>query len=173
MKSIITLILICLTTLTKSQSPLLTELEVNKLYIQFYKKLRGLEPKPRTELDSLTLIQQKHFLTLDSISQINHENPQPKFKTFDNRVNYYYLYINESYFSEVLSSIYRSNQKYGTEQELAKTLFKLLLESPSHKKILQNREIKSFNFKLTKLKSGAWNLIGVFSSDETFFPKER
>ena len=79
MKSIITLILICLTTLTKSQSPLLTELEVNKLYIQFYKKLRGLEPKPRTELDSLTLIQQKHFLTLDSISQINHENPQPKF----------------------------------------------------------------------------------------------
>ena len=172
MKLIITLILIILTTITKSQSPLLTELEVNKLYIEFYKKLRGTKPKPRWELDSLTLIQQKHFLTLDSISQINHENTIPKFKTLDDRVNYYYLYTNNSYFAEVISTIYRSNQKYGTEQELAKTLFKLLLESPSHKKILQKREIKSFNFKVTKLGFGAWNLIGVFSSDETFFLKQ-
>lgn len=148
----------------------LVENKVCELY-KTYSKKRGINPIVRTELDSLSFCQVRHLSSLDSISQVSHKTNLEGLETFDQRVIHFYEYTNGSHFAEVLSAFYRSNNNYGSEDEMAKKLFELLLSSPPHKKILDKRINKSFTFRVCRIKNGGFVLIGVFSGDDSFYMK--
>jgi hypothetical protein len=161
-------ILIMITNICVGQDIKLVGNKVCELYDVYSKKMH-IKANFRTELDSLSFCQLRYIITLDNISHISHETNLEGLQTFNQRVINYYEYTNGSHFAEVLSAIKKSNGKYGSEDDLAKTLFDLLLKSPPHKKILDKRINKSYSFKVTKVKDGGFVLIGVFSGDETFF----
>ena len=145
------------------------ELEVCNLYSNYCVK-RKVKAVVRTELDSLAYSQLNYISTLDSIQQVSHTNNIVGLETFNQRVRHFYNYTNQqNHYAEVLSSWYTKSENYGTEKEIAKKLFDILLSSPPHKKILDKRTNKSFSFKLTKVKNGGYVLIGVFSGNSDFF----
>ena len=161
-------IFILITNICVGQEIKLIESKVCDLYSNYCKK-RNIKAVVRTELDSLSNCQSRYIITLDNVSQISHETNLEGLQTFHQRVINYYEYTNGSHYAEVLSAIKKSNGEYGTEDDLAKILFDLLLKSPPHKKILDKRINKSYSFKVTKVKDGGFVLIGVFSGDEIFF----
>jgi len=146
----------------------LIELEVCNLYSNYCKK-RNVKAVVRTELDTLAQSHLNYLSTLDSIQQVSHTSTIEGLETFNQRIINLYNYTNQSSFAEVLSSWYSGSGKYGTEKDIAEKLFNLLLSSPPHKKILDERTNKSFSFKVSNVKNGGYVLIGVFSGDDFFY----
>ena len=162
------LILLFISSACIGQDIKLIENKVCDLY-KTYSKKRGINALVRTELNSLSNCQSRYISTLDSINQVSHETNIEGLQTFHQRVVNFYEHTNGSHFAEVLSAIKKGNGEYGTEDDLAKILFDLLLKSPPHKKILDTRTNKSYSFKVTRVKDGGFVLIGIFSGDESFF----
>lgn len=164
------LILLFLSSTCVGQDLKLIEMEVCNLYSNYCKK-RGVKAIERVELGTLAQSHLNYLSTLDSIQQVSHTSNIEGLETFDQRIRQSYYYTNQSNFSEVLSSWYLSSKKYGNEKDIANELFNLLLSSPPHKKILNERTNKSFCFKVTNVKNGGFVLIGVFSGDDSFYMK--
>ena len=168
MKTILSFIFIFFVGVSFSQDVKLIELEVNKLYEQYSKK-RNHVIKTRLELDTLAFCQLRYLETLTDVNDITHQNPDPKFKTFNMRVNNYFINLMGEYFAEVISGSWRGNGNYIDEKNVAQVLFNNLLTSPPHKKILDSRKFINYTFKSSRLENGSFVLIGVFSSNEIFF----
>jgi len=164
------LILLFLSSTCIGQDLKLIEMEVCNLYSNYCKK-RGVKAIERFELGTLAQSHLNYLSTLDSIQQVSHTSNIEGLETFDQRIRQSYYYTNQSNFSEVLSSWYFRSRKYGNEKDIANKLFNLLLSSPPHKKILNERTNKSFCFKVTNVKNGGFVLIGVFSGDDSFYMK--
>jgi hypothetical protein len=168
MKTLLSFIFIFFVGVSFSQDVKLIELEVNKLYEQYSKK-RNHVIKTRLELDTLAFCQLRFLETLTDVNDITHQNPDPKFKTFNMRVNNYFINLMGEYFAEVISGSYKGSGNYIDEKSVAKVLFNALLGSPAHKKILDSRKFINYTFKSSRLENGSFILIGVFSSNEIFF----
>jgi hypothetical protein len=164
-------ILIIINNICVGQDPKSIEKKVCELY-NTYSKKKYIKANVRGELDSLSLCQLKYLSSLDSVMQLSHTNNFDGLQTFDKRVQHYYINVSQSHFAEDLSGFYKGDGNYGSEDKIANKLFDTLLGSPPHKKILDKRINKSYSFKVTRSKDGAWILIGVFSGDEIFFFRE-
>jgi hypothetical protein len=172
MKTIFFIVFSLIVSSVFSQDTKLIEYEVYKLYDQYSKKRKHII-KPRTELDSLAFCQLRYLKTLDRVNSITHENPDPKLKTFSMRVNNYFINTMDERFSEVISGYWIGSGKYIDEKNVSRILFQSLLESPPHKKILDNRRFVNCSFKVCRIDNGGFILIGVFSTNEVFFFREK
>ena len=167
MKNIL-LIIFMIPTLCFSQDIKLIESRVCELYKNYTKK-KNINIELRTELDSLAFCQLRYLSLLENITQMSHKNNKEGYVTFDERVRNYYLYTSQSHFAEVLSAVNRTNKEYGDENKIAEDLFELLLSSPPHKKILDQKINKSYTFRVSKVQNGGFILIGILSGDDFFY----
>jgi hypothetical protein len=172
MKTVLSLVLSLIVSSVFSQDIKLIETEVYKLYDQYTQNRKHII-KPRTELDSLAFCQLMYLETLECVNSITHQNPDSKLKTFSMRVDNYFINTMGEKFSEVISGYWTGNGKYIDEKNVCQILFQGLLKSPPHKKILDDRRFINCSFRVCRINNGGFILIGVFSTNEVFFFREK
>ncbi len=135
----------------------LVQEEFNKLFLNYQDSVFHVKKEYGAFLDSLNLCQLKYLTNLDS-NYISHEQKNVTFNTFTDRCNYFYSHSNGSA-AEILSLGHGGENEY----ESAKDIFNGWLSSKNHKKIIDDKKLKYYNFKFGYNKFGRLVGVGVFS----------
>lgn len=135
----------------------LVEKEFSKLYLRYQDSVFHTKKEYEPFLDSLSYCQLNYLRNWD-YNNISHEQNNNTFKTMSNRFKYYYGVQNQSY-GEILVMSNGGENEY----EVAKDMFYRWLSSKPHKKIIDDKELKYYNFKFAYNKFGRVLGIGVFS----------
>jgi hypothetical protein len=137
----------------------LVEQEFYKLFLNYQDSVFYVKKEYGTFLDSLSYCQ-LNYLTNWGYDDISHEQNNNTFKTMSNRFEHYYGVQNQSY-GEILVMSNGGENEYG----VAKDMFYRWLSSKPHKKIIDDKELKYYNFKFAYNKFGRIVGIGVFSEN--------
>lgn len=133
--------------------------EFIKLYLEYSENTLHITRKYGWLLDSMVICQINYLSKLDYIT---HEQDNLKFKTIQDRQKYYSPHIGyHKVYSEVIGRV--STYDNETEKTVSEKMFKIFLESKSHKHIIDDKNIKYYNFKFDYNKSNDLICVGVFN----------
>lgn len=142
---------------SKNLNMKLVQEEFNKLFLKYQDSVFHVKKEYGAFLDSLNLCQLKYLTNLDS-NYITHKQKNVTFNTFTDRCQYFYGY-NTGSTAEILVKGPGEENEY----EAAKRMFNCWLSSKEHKKIIDNKKYKFYNFKFNYNKFGDVIGVGVFS----------
>ncbi len=146
------------TPLSKDLDLKVIEREFNKLYLNYQDSVFHLKKEYGDFLDSASNCQLNYLLNFkyDSISHIQDND---KFKTSLDRFKYFTEYVTQFNIGEILIL----TRQGSDECEVAKNFFDRWLKSKGHRKIIDDKRLKFYNFKFGYNKFGSMIGIGVFS----------
>ena len=125
--------------LNKNLNLKLVEQEFNKLYINYIDSVFKIKKEYSKNLTDLTFCQLTYLLKQKNDS-ISHEQNNEKFKTLENRFDYFVklvTYTGRIEYAEVIQLLYLGENEINA----AKLTFKNFLKSKPHKKIMDNQKI--------------------------------
>lgn len=140
----------------------LVEKEFSKLYLRYQDSVFHTKKEYGGFLDSLSYCQLKYLTNLE-YDDISHEQNNKIFKTMGDRFNYFYTRQDGS-IAEILILSYGGENEY----EVAKEMFYRFLASKPHKKIIDNKKLKYYNFKFGFNKFDHIVGVGTFSETPEF-----
>lgn len=148
--------------LNKNLNLKLVEQEFNKLYINYIDSVFKIKKEYSKNLTDLTFCQLTYLLKQKNDS-ISHEQNNEKFKTLENRFDYFVklvTYTGRIEYAEVIQLLYLGENEINA----AKLTFKNFLKSKPHKKIMDNQNLIYFNFKFDYNIFGDLICVGTFAN---------